>query len=386
MKTFGLSEKKTPPTTRNSNLELYRILSMFFIVAHHYVVNSGLTSADGPIYANLWSFPSQFLLLLGAFGKIGINCFVLITGYFMCKSQITAKKFVKLLFEVMFYKIIIHGIFWISGYAPITSKAVLDAVLPFRSVAQNFTGTYILFFLCIPFLNILIHNLNKKQHFYLVLLSSFIYIVFGSVPILSVDMNYVSWYITLYFMASYIRLYPKKIYDNTKFWGWATLCCVLLSMASVVACSWVRANYNMLNPYYFVADSNKLLAVFTGLCSFMFFKNVNIKQSRVINTVSATTFGVLMIHANSATMRQWLWKDVCDNVGAYHSAWLPLHAVGCVIVIFAVCSLLDMLRIRFVETPVFAFWDKHYPSWAQKFTAKEDKWLKLTRENTKNTE
>lgn len=68
------------------------------------------------------------------------------------------------------------------------------------------------------------------------------------------------------------------------------------------------------------------------------------------------------------------------------SAWLPLHAVGCVIVIFAVCSLLDMLRIRFVENPVFAFWDKHYPSWAQKFTAKEDKWLKLTGENKKNSD
>ena len=38
--------------TRNSNLELFRIITMLFIVAHHYVVNSGLTSADGPIYAD----------------------------------------------------------------------------------------------------------------------------------------------------------------------------------------------------------------------------------------------------------------------------------------------------------------------------------------------
>lgn len=27
---------------RNSNLELYRIITMMLIVAHHYVVNSGL--------------------------------------------------------------------------------------------------------------------------------------------------------------------------------------------------------------------------------------------------------------------------------------------------------------------------------------------------------
>lgn len=32
--------------TRNSNLELFRILTMMSIVAYHYVVNSGLLAAD----------------------------------------------------------------------------------------------------------------------------------------------------------------------------------------------------------------------------------------------------------------------------------------------------------------------------------------------------
>ena len=84
---------------RNSNLELFRIMTMLLIVAHHYVVNSGLAAVGGPIYADPTNPRSLFLLLLGAGGKIGINCFVLITGYFMCQSSITPKKFVKLLGE-----------------------------------------------------------------------------------------------------------------------------------------------------------------------------------------------------------------------------------------------------------------------------------------------
>ena len=104
-------ELEHPKKLRDSNLELFRILTMLLIVAHHYVVNSGLTSPDGPIVANPLATDSIFLLLIGAWGKIGINCFVLITGYFMCKSEITATKFVKLLFEIMFYKIIIGLIF-----------------------------------------------------------------------------------------------------------------------------------------------------------------------------------------------------------------------------------------------------------------------------------
>lgn len=31
-------------TTRNSNIELLRIVAMLSIVAHHYVVNSGITA------------------------------------------------------------------------------------------------------------------------------------------------------------------------------------------------------------------------------------------------------------------------------------------------------------------------------------------------------
>ncbi len=67
---------------RSSNLELFRIITMLLIIAHHYVVNSGLTEI---LYVNPLSSKSIFLFLFGAWGKTGINCFVLITGYFMCK-------------------------------------------------------------------------------------------------------------------------------------------------------------------------------------------------------------------------------------------------------------------------------------------------------------
>lgn len=62
---------------RNSNLELYRILLMLAIVAHHYVANSDLMPI---LESEQLSFKSAFFLLFGMWGKTGINCFVLITG------------------------------------------------------------------------------------------------------------------------------------------------------------------------------------------------------------------------------------------------------------------------------------------------------------------
>lgn len=99
---------------RDSSIELFRIITMLCIIAHHYVVNSGIT---GEITReNVMTLNSLFCLIFGWGGKTGINCFVLITGYFMCKSDISAKKFMKLFFEMEFYKIIFYLIFIVSGY------------------------------------------------------------------------------------------------------------------------------------------------------------------------------------------------------------------------------------------------------------------------------
>ena len=96
---------------RSSNFELYRIICMLMIVAHHFVVNSGLSSGEGPMNTFPTAANTLFLWLFGMWGKTGINCFLLITGYFMCKSTISLKKFIKLLLWIYFYKIIIFCIF-----------------------------------------------------------------------------------------------------------------------------------------------------------------------------------------------------------------------------------------------------------------------------------
>lgn len=105
--------------------------------------------------------------------------------------------------------------------------------------------------------------------------------------------------------------------------------------------------------FWFVADSNHIMAVITALCSFMFFKDLKIGYNKLINMVGASTFGVLLIHANSDTMRQWLWQDLLDNAGQYGSSALYAHSILSVIAIFIICILIDKGRIWFVEKPLF---------------------------------
>lgn len=367
MEENSIAERNSPMTilvdkakrggVRDSGLELYRIICMVLIVAHHYVVNSGLLelAQAAPLSAQ-----SIFLMLFGGWGKTGINCFVLITGYFMCRSHITLKKFLKLLFEIELYRIIIYLIFLISGYEAFSFTGLVKAFLPVTSVGTGFTSCYLLFFLCIPFLNILVNNMTQRQHVLLLALVLFIYVILGTLPKIVVTMNYVSWFIVLYFIASYVRLYPIELFEDKKIWGLIALGIFIISAVSIVVCAWIGTKIDKTGlEFYFVSDSNKVLAVALGFSSFMFFKNIHF-ESRCINTIASAMFGVLLIHANSDTMRAWLWGDLLKNTTYFNSQWLYLHAIGCVLAIVIVCASIDLIRQYVLEKPLFRWLDGKY--------------------------
>lgn len=329
---------------------------MILIVAHHYVVNSGLLDV---IKTDNGSLTSYYYWTFGAWGKTGINCFVFITGFFMCKSKITLEKFLKLLFQILFYKIIIGIIFFVINYKGYSSADLIADFLPVKSVKTGFVSCFVLFWLTIPFLNRLLQNISRKEHGLLILLCLFIYtfslyIPFGE----GVNMNYVSWFIVLYFISSYVRLYPNNVYksDSSTFWGELALFMFLLSILSIWAIVTLNCRYGQnINPHRLLSDSNALFALLLGLSSFMFFKNLRISYCKRINTIAASTFGVLLIHANSDSMRMWLWKDVIDCVGHYSSEWYVLYSFFCVISIFLVCVCIDFVRIHTVEKWIFLY-------------------------------
>ena len=125
-------------------------------------------------------------------------------------------------------------------------------------------------------------------------------------------MNYVSWFSFLYIVATYVRLHSVK---NRK-WGLWTTFFIRLAILSIVTCLFLGDILDKQVAFRFVSDSNTFLAFAIGFCSFMFFKDLKIKQSRTINIIGGSTFGVLCIHANSDTMRKWLWGTVLNVKGA----------------------------------------------------------------------
>lgn len=336
---------------RDSSIELCRIITMLFIIAHHYVVNSEILGMIQP--DNVTKFNSVFALLFGWGGKTGINCFVMITGYFMCKSNITFKKYLKLLFEVEFYRIIFFLIFLVTGYVDFSLDNLYKAIFPIHNIGNAFTSSFLIFYLFIPYLNKLLQVLTEKEHLILVgicvISASFIQTFMGA----SRGFTYIGWFIILYFIAAYIRFYPKAIFENRKFTTISLILSLLLSWGSVIIGIYIFSRTGERVYYDYVADSNKFLALITSLAIFLFFKNLKIKYHPLINKVAASTFGVLLIHANSDTMRIWLWKDILRNIEFFESKYFAMHAIISVAGIFIICTFIDWLRIKFIETRFF---------------------------------
>lgn len=334
---------------RKSNIELFRILLMLSIIAHHFVVNSGLL---GRMSHNLESINNIFLWLFGMWGKIAINCFVLITGYFMSKSQFTWKKFVKLIVEIEFYKIFIYLIFVIAGKEIISAKRLFEVLSPIIDLTTEFVSGFLVMFLFIPFLNIIIQHIDRQKHLSFISLSLLFFTIWDQFPGVIVPLGYSTWFFVLYLIGAYLRNYQirnkfTRIILDSKM---GTILMLLMASGSVIIMLLLR-QCELITwwPLHWVVDCNAPLAVLTSISLFNFFRKLNVKDNRFINTISASTFGVLLIHASSETMRTFLWYDIFDCESWYLSPWLPLYSVMVVILVYICCTIIDMFRIHFFE-------------------------------------
>lgn len=175
--------EKNEKKPRDSNIELLRIFMMIVIIAHHYVVNSGIyryINSNSPyyIYNNINTY---FAYVFGWGGKTAINVFLLITGYFMCKQEFKWKKFIFLCCEILFYRWVIDLIFIITGYEPFSLKESIKTFLEIPYwFGRSFTSTYLALYVLSPFINKFIMTLDKKNYMRLLIILLIIFTGFST--------------------------------------------------------------------------------------------------------------------------------------------------------------------------------------------------------------
>ncbi len=353
--------------TRNSSFELLRSISILLILLHHFAVHGGFEFNSTDL-----SVPRLWWLLIESGGKLGVNCFVLITGYFLsanARAVLNSRRIFRLLGQMIFYSVSIYLALCALGMQPFDIPSLVKACFPVTANVWWFAGTYLLLYLVHPFLNRLIHAVSRRTCRNMIVGFIALASVIPSITLKQYQMNQFLWFVTLYFAAGYIRLYDLNPRHTAHRYALCFAAFALLRYASSVIIILMSAKIPALSKYalaYHGEDSILTLAASVSL--FMTFAKLRIKPRRAINTIASASFGVYLIHDNPL-IREPLWVGIL-NVSAYQdSAMIMPYSIFAAIAAFACCTIIDLLRQYVLERPYMRIVDRYSQAWLKPFRA-----------------
>lgn len=331
---------------RDSNIELLRIIAMLMIVFSHSTFSVINEVNKYPEATN-----TLFQYLISGGGKIGINIFMLISGYFMCQQNISFKKFVRLLVWVYFYDLTIGAVLLISGLESLSFFNIIDYVFPFRlNGIDYFTTAFLFFYISIPFWRIFIDHLDKRQHFLFILFGYVCYVIYNDIPIFEVPLDAVFWFGYLYVIASYIRRYVN-IDTSHMLCGKLSLVFLLVIYASIFFMFFVVKKY----PIGLFSSANSTLALGFSITTFIWFKGLKIKNSSFVNMAAGSTFGVLLIHSGSSSIRNVVWNMIVPGSKWFYSNYYIIYMILAVLLLYVVCTFIDIIYKKTFENRLIDF-------------------------------
>ncbi len=327
---------------RQSNIELLRIVSMLLIIAHHFAVHSGFTFA-----ADDFSLNSLFIKTLLIGGKLGVNIFVLISGYFLCtKTDHNIKKAVSLHSQILFYSIL-YFIFSLTYLnQPFTAKGLNYFLTPIIHETWWFATSYFVMFILSPYVNRLLATLSQKEHRNLLILLGIMWSGIFTLSGYRLQSNNVLWFFSLYALACYIRKYKDEPRSPAKLYLYAALTTVLSVFVFVFT-----QYLGKIHPY-FTSLSQRIYpmeSIFMATLSifiFLAFKNTKMKSIAFINLISGATFGVYLLH-DIPFIRPLLWGELLKTASYANRKMLIPYAVLCVAGIFIVGAIIELIRQSF---------------------------------------
>ena len=321
---------------RQSNIELCRIASIFLVL----IVHSNFAYLGWP---NTLEDTTIYNLLLQGLSIIGVNVFILITGYFSTFPK--KKSLINLFATIFFYGVLLLGAVIYNGKFTFKSLFLISS-------SNWFILDYLGLLLLCPFLNSYVDNANKTN-FKIALLSLLAYYIwFGYLPGFNTDFNHgysILSFVIIYLIGRYIRLYGLN-------WIKHPACIFALCTVALGTMGYISLKYNIgmnsirgsrwLDTKVFCY--NNPIVILSSVSFFMFFVNLKMNPSKFINHVSKSCLAILLIHTSpgvSPMLRTFFNKitEIPSNV-----LYILTYAGG-VLVIFTICVLLDQIRLKFLE-------------------------------------
>jgi len=347
---------------RQSNMELLRIVAMLMVVSLHYLGKGGLLkSAPFDMKAT-----DYVVWILEAFCIVAVNVYVLISGYFMIESTFRWKKVIALWLQIAFYSVLVPVFLVATGILKISDIPIhrlLMYLFPVLMEHYWFATSFVFLYLFSPFLTKGIRAMSQIQHRNVTIGMLTVFSLIKSILPITLDYDTagydVIWFICLYLVASYIRLYGIHFFSSLKkslliyvaavfsIFGWMFVMNLIgLKTGSFTERIGMSYEYNHLLV---------LLAAVALFYVFFYIKNFQGKLSIWIIKIAEGTFGVYLLHEHIEIRDLWpQWFGVNESAKYGFSV---IRYIITIILVFLIGIIIDAIR-RFLfgligKLPVF---------------------------------
>ena len=342
---------------RQSNIELLRIIAMVLIIFHHFIVH-GVLNYDLPAMILPFRYiPSNIVSqLIASGGKMGVDLFVIISGYFMVNITLDSGKMKKrlkiLIGQIWFYSITIFLFNYFAKIIQPNLSMIVKVFLPVCYGTYWFATAYVVLYLFVPYINNVLANLDQNGNRRLLIT---LIVIVSLLPTFlpnsfSLCVNSVSQFILYYVTGAYLRRYPLQWHHLRESWiGFGIFVLATLTMwSSVIILNLLalfkHSRFLYSNTFYFSSSQSFVIyAMAVGL--FIWGKHWPIPSNRFINTVASTVFGVYLIHDNPFS-EEILWQHWLNLPSLIRGNWRHIIIAALIVcpLVFICCSLIEYCR------------------------------------------
>lgn len=336
------------------NFEFLRVYAIVTIIMLHYLSKGDLLV---PVAQDM-SSKNLILWLIEAFCIVTMNCYVLISGYFLIDVEWKAKRVIDLLLQVLFYSILVPAGLLLTGILKLSEISIYDVVhcvLPIGSECYWFMSAYFVVYLLAPILVKGIKALDKKQYQMILGMLLFLYVAEKTVvplPFATDHYGYdFGWFIILFLVAAYIRLYGISFLEKKRnAWIIHIACCLLIWAGSLICVQLTKwTGLPTFVDYYtdILFTHNHIVCFLGSLSLFYICKNGSFGRAdslfaKMIYAMAPASLGVYLLHEHPLVRYRWpVWLGVSSERSAIG---IILHMCMCVVILYVCGMLTEIVR------------------------------------------
>ena len=347
------SVQSTKIINRNTSIELLRIISMIMIMFHHFAYHGNFEwNFNEVTLPHLW----YDFILMG--GKVGVDIFVLISGYFLIENTeklFQPKKLLKFWGQVVFYSIMTYLLSVMLRLNAFEIRQLIKVCLPITYPGWWFASTYFMLYLIHPFLNKLLHGLSKTEYQYLILMMVLCWSIIPTATTQLFESNSLLWFVTLYGIAGYVNLYGgnQKLQSKHYFSLYFMVLIITYTVSTTFLFLGTKKEEWSTHAIDFF-EIERLPILLMAITLFMGFVTLKMNYHKWINMIASATFGVYLIH-DSSYIRYYLWTNIFKINQYQDSTFLILYSILVVFILYVSCTMIDLIRKKLVEKPYMLF-------------------------------